>query len=183
MSDHRTASTHGIRPSDVRIPVTREEAEAALSLARGKVKAVGEQIADLDADDANRRPAAQALARWNEKLGEIEYAMAKIAADEVVYPEDRARLLERMGLTSRSAPQDDVGRRLVSLQHRLSDAKAFSILAVRDLIALADRSVPLADALLRSFGREVGEEQIARWDAKFRAVVTRSSSTDVGVTP
>lgn len=167
----------GFRPSDIRMPATQEEADSAIELVEGKVAAVREQLADVpdDEEDGVRRPIRAALGRWTEKLAELRYARSRIVADAVLHPEDRAALLERMRLMPRNAPEEQVGLRIASLTRRLHDARAFAMCVVNELVACGATATPLAEQMLRSFGREVSAEELAAWEREFRARLTRAA--------
>jgi len=175
--DQPQRSSTSLRPSDIRMPATQEEAAAAIELVEGKVAAVREQLADVpdDEGDAARRPIRAALGRWTEKLAELRYAKARIDADAVLHPEERAALLERMRLMPRNAPEEQVGLRIASLTRRLHDARAFSMCVVNELVACGARATPLAEQMLRSFGREVSADDLAAWEREFRARLTRAA--------
>lgn len=81
--DHRW-----VRYSDVRMPVTVAEGEAALDLISTKIANIEARLAD---NPNNEPELVNALTKWGERLAEVEWTMERLRAGEAVPSMDLAK--------------------------------------------------------------------------------------------
>lgn len=174
---------HGLRPSDVRFPLTDAEATAGMQMAYGKIEAINRSLAGAMTESA-RIGAMNALDRWREKLAEIQYAQERIRTDAKASDGER-RLRDRIDRMERDIRSKEReirqlrdGAATLEAQRHLEDARCFALTALADVLGAGGTHTRLSRAMVRLFSSRVDPDTLARWPERFRDVVTRAIVED-----